>query len=52
MGALILTPNKWDRAVAIKVCGNLPIVQGEDGTLWLLRRWRAYRVENLDKIRR
>lgn len=50
LAVLFSVPDKWDRAVAIKVCGDLPIVQREDGTIWLLRRWRAYRVEDWKTI--
>lgn len=46
---IISPPNKWDKAVAIKVCGGLPIVQREDGTVWLRQGWRAYRVD-IDKL--
>lgn len=49
LGVLIALPNKWDKAVAIKVCGGLPIVQREDGTVWLRQGWRAYRVD-IDKL--
>jgi hypothetical protein len=50
VGALIALPDKWDRAIALKVCGGMPVVQLEDGSIWLRHRWRAYRVENLDKL--
>jgi hypothetical protein len=50
MAVLFSVPDKWDRAVAIKICGDLPIVRREDGTIWLLRRWRQYRVEDLEKL--
>lgn len=50
MIALIVVPDKWDKSIVIKVCGNLPIVRQQDGSIWLLRRWRAYRVENVDKV--
>ena len=47
---VLMMPDKWDRAVAIKVCGGLPIVKLEDGTTWLRYRWRYYRVEDPTKI--
>lgn len=50
MYALIVIPGPWDGAIAIKTCGNLPIVQRRDGTIWLRDHWRAYRVNNLDKL--
>lgn len=49
MIALLSMPTAWTGATAIKICGGLPIVQREDGTVWLLHRSRAYRV-NLDKL--
>lgn len=42
--AIVSIPNKWDNAVALKVCSGLPVVQRQDGTIWLRDRWRAYRV--------
>jgi hypothetical protein len=44
--------NKWDRAIAVRVCGGLAVLRLEDGTLWLVRGgWnRRYRVENLDRL--
>jgi hypothetical protein len=47
---LITVPDKWDRAVAIKVCSGLPILRQQDGSIWLRHRWRAYRVENLQEL--
>jgi hypothetical protein len=47
LGALFGSiPDKWDKAVALKVCGGVTVVQLEDGTVWLRGHWRAYRVEN------
>jgi hypothetical protein len=44
-------PDKWDRAVAVKVCGGLLVVKRDDGSLWLLREWgRPYRIEDLDQL--
>jgi hypothetical protein len=44
-------PNKWDRSVAIGTCGGLPILQQENGSLWLrVSSVRVYRVENLEKL--
>lgn len=38
--------SKWDRAVAVGVCGGLPILRQEDGSLWLrVSSVRTYRVE-------
>lgn len=51
LAVLIAVPGPWDGAIAIKVCGNLPIVQRRDGTVWLRSGWRAYRVENDDAWR-
>ena len=44
--------DKWDRAIAVKVCGGLAIVRLENGTLWLVRGgWnRRYQIENLEKL--
>jgi hypothetical protein len=41
-GYLFIMPDKWDHAKAIKVCDGLPIVQLEDGTMWLRYHWRYY----------
>ena len=49
-GYLFIMPDKWDHAKAIKVCDGLPIVQLEDGTMWLRYHWRYYQVENAEKI--
>jgi hypothetical protein len=44
-------PNKWDRAVAIGICGGLPLLRLEDGSVWLrVNGVRIYRVENPDKL--
>jgi hypothetical protein len=48
--AIVTMPDKWDRAIAIKVCSGLPVVQREDGTIWLRDRWRSYRVEDPGKL--
>ena len=45
LAVLIALPDKWDGAIALKVCGGLPIVQRQDGTIWVRHRWQAYRVE-------
>ena len=53
MAVLILNPAppKWDTAIAIRVCGGLPIVRLEDGTMWLRASdYRAYRVLDLDEL--
>jgi hypothetical protein len=50
IAVLVAVPDKWDRAIAIKVCGGLPVVQREDGTVWLRHRWRAYRVDNPETL--
>lgn len=50
MAVLISLPDKWDKAVAIKVCGGLPIVRQENGSVWLRYHWRAYRVENWEGL--
>jgi hypothetical protein len=45
---LITLPSgtKWDRAVAVGVCGGLPILRQEDGSLWLrVSSVRVYRIE-------
>jgi hypothetical protein len=47
---VLMMPDKWDRAIAIKVCGGLPIVKLEDGSVWLRYRWRYYRVEDWTKV--
>lgn len=42
-----MVSSRWDRAVALKVCDGLPILQLEDGTTWLrVSGLRMYRVEN------
>jgi hypothetical protein len=51
LGTLLALPDKWDRAVVIGVCGGLPILRQENGTVWLrVNSTRAYRVENPDKF--
>jgi hypothetical protein len=51
-GAIVSTPSRWDRAVAIGVCGGLPILRQEDGSVWLrVNSVRAYKVENPDDLR-
>ena len=45
------TSDKWDDAVAIKVCDKFPILQRKDGTIWLrVDGYKLYRVENVDKL--
>jgi hypothetical protein len=44
-------PDKWDRATAIGVCGGLPVLRQENGTVWLrVSSMRAYRIEDKDKL--
>lgn len=50
MVSVVTTPTGWSDARVLKVCDGLPIVQREDGTIWLRDRWRAYRVDDPDKI--
>lgn len=48
---ILLIPNKWDHAVVIGVCGGLPILRDETGTIWLrVSSARVYRVEDMDKL--
>jgi hypothetical protein len=43
---MYMPANKWDRAVALGVCGGLPILRQEDGSLWLrVSGMRTYRIE-------
>jgi len=45
-------PDKWDRAVALGVCGGIPILQLKDGSIWLRKNgFRTYRIENLEGLR-
>ena len=50
--AVLNLPDKWDKAVALKICRDgTPIVRLEDGSVWARRSGiRAYRVENEDKV--
>ena len=52
IAAVIALPDKWDKAVALKICRDgTPIVRLPDGTVWARRSGiRAYRVENEDKV--
>ena len=47
---MIVVPDKWDRATAVKICGGLLVVRQDNGSLWLLTRWRAYRVDDIEKL--
>lgn len=47
---VLAMPDKWDRAVAIKVCDGLPVVRLEDGTAWLRYRWRYYLAEDWTRV--
>ena len=47
---VIVKPDKWDRAVAIKMCDGLPVVKLADGSTWLRYCWRYYRVEDVGKV--
>jgi hypothetical protein len=41
-----LPDNKWDRAVALKVCGRFVILRQEDGSVWLrINGFRTYRID-------
>jgi hypothetical protein len=43
--------SKWDRATVIGVCGGLPILRQENGTVWLrVSSMRVYRIEDKDKL--
>jgi len=46
----VLPASTWSTAVAVKVCGNFVVVRQDNGSLWLLRRHRAYRVEDLTSL--
>lgn len=51
LAVLVAIPDKWDRAVVLGTCGGLPILQRQDGTIWLrVNSVRVYRVEDPDKI--
>jgi hypothetical protein len=46
ISVLIFVPDKWDRAIVIGMCGDRPVLQQENGSIWLrMNGLRAYRVE-------
>jgi hypothetical protein len=52
VAAVIALPDKWDKAVALKICRDgTPILRLQDGSIWARRNgFTAYRVENEDKV--
>jgi hypothetical protein len=50
VGMMPSPPSRWHDAVVIKVCGNRPILQRTDGTMWLFYRRGSYRVLEPEKL--
>jgi hypothetical protein len=50
VSAAVMMPNKWDDARALGVCNGIPIVQRKDGSTWLRVGWRAYRIDDVNKL--
>jgi hypothetical protein len=46
---LAVTPDP-PKPVVVKICGNIPIFQRSDGTVFIRHRLNNYRVADLDKL--